>query len=66
VAQILKVKYFPHGSFLSAQLGRAPSLASRSIFKARDVLTGGLLWRVGNGESINIWGDKWLPSPTTF
>lgn len=22
----------------------------------------GLVWRVGNGELICIWGDKWLPS----
>ncbi|KAJ1420314.1 Ribonuclease H-like superfamily [Sesbania bispinosa] len=24
----------------------------------------GLLWRVGDGRSINIWEDKWLPSST--
>ncbi|XP_065619737.1 uncharacterized protein LOC136063366 [Quercus suber] len=23
-------------------------------------------WSVGNGESIRVWGDKWLPSPSTF
>jgi hypothetical protein len=23
-------------------------------------------WRVGNGANIKIWGDKWLPSPTSF
>lgn len=23
-------------------------------------------WAVGNGESIRVWGDKWLPSPSTF
>ncbi|KAF5454723.1 hypothetical protein F2P56_024369 [Juglans regia] len=25
----------------------------------------GMRWRVGNGENIKIWGDKWLPTPTT-
>jgi hypothetical protein len=47
-------------------MGRASSLAWKSIFKARDLLEGGLRWRVGNGESIKIWGDRWLPSQATF
>lgn len=25
-----------------------------------------MLWRVGNGRNIKIWGDKWLLSPTTY
>jgi hypothetical protein len=24
------------------------------------VLEWGLMWRLGNGEDIRIWGDKWL------
>lgn len=66
VPQILREKYFPEGSFLSAALGRTPSLVWRSIFRARGVLEGGLRWRVGNGESIKIWGDKWLPIPLSY
>ena len=26
----------------------------------------GIRWNVGNGDSIRVWGDKWLPSPSTF
>ena len=26
----------------------------------------GIRWNVGNGESIRVWEDKWLPSPSTF
>jgi hypothetical protein len=26
----------------------------------------GLRWHVGNGESIHIWRDKWLPRPSTY
>jgi hypothetical protein len=58
----LKAKYFPHGDFLSAKLGRRPSYAWRSILNAKDVLEAGLVWQVGNGEKIKIWRDKWLPS----
>ncbi|KAG6629363.1 hypothetical protein CIPAW_14G079800 [Carya illinoinensis] len=24
-----------------------------------------MVWRVGNGKSIKVWKDKWLPSPST-
>ena len=25
-----------------------------------------LIWRVGNGQQIRMWGDKWVNTPTTF
>ena len=28
---------------------------------AQPFLKGGVTWKVGNGNSINIWRDKWLP-----
>lgn len=65
VAVILKEKYYPAVDIRQAQLGSNPSYAWRSIFKARDVLERGLLWRVVNGEDIRIWGDKWLLTPPT-
>jgi len=24
------------------------------------------VWRVGDGKSIHIWNDRWLPTPTSF
>lgn len=30
---------------------------------SQPLLEQGLVWRVGNRESIRIWGDKWLPHP---
>lgn len=26
----------------------------------------GSRWRIGNGEKVKIWGDKWLPTLSTF
>ena len=26
----------------------------------------GLWWRIGNGEHVRVWGDKWLPTPSTY
>jgi hypothetical protein len=62
VACIFKEKYFPASDFLNAQLDNRPSFAWRSIFQAKAVLDAGLVCRVGNGENIRIWGDRWLSS----
>ncbi|XP_062155084.1 uncharacterized protein LOC133863105 [Alnus glutinosa] len=63
---ILKAKYFPNSSFLKAPLGNRPSYAWRSILSARALLHQGLIWRVGNGACINICGDRWIPTPTSY
>jgi hypothetical protein len=63
---ILKAKYFPRGSFLNASLGSRPSYAWRSIFSAKDLLTEDLVWRIVNGFYVKIWGDKWLPTQSSF
>jgi hypothetical protein len=65
-AQILKAKYFPMVSFLQASLGSRPSFAWQSIFNARSLLSKGLMWRVGDGKAIKVWGEQWIPTPTTF
>jgi hypothetical protein len=65
VVKVLKEKYFPNGTFLDTPLSKRPSYVWRSIWNAKRLLEEGLVWRVGNGENIKIWGDKWLPSPTS-
>jgi hypothetical protein len=32
----------------------------RSILKGLELLKEGLIWRVGDGSSINIWSDPWI------
>ena len=34
--------------------------AWKSILKGRDVILRGAKWRVGNRETIRLWGGKWL------
>ena len=29
-------------------------------------MTRGIHWRVGNGESVRVFGDKWMPRPWFF
>ena len=64
--KVYKACYFPHGDFLTAELGNNPSFAWRSIFSAQSIVRKGYQWQVGNGASIDIRRDKWLPNPDTF
>jgi hypothetical protein len=66
VAKIMRAKYFSGSSIVEAKLGPRPSFAWRSIFSSCDLLWEGLVCRVGNDKKIQIWKDRWLPSPSTF
>lgn len=38
----------------------------KSICTAQKVLSLGLRWQVGTGQSIRIWDDPWIPIPSRF
>lgn len=59
-AKFLKVKYFPSGSIIDAKLINIPSYMWRSIWFAKNLLKEMLIWRVGFGEQIKIFKDKWI------
>lgn len=60
LSRVLKVKYFPHCSFLEAALGKNTSYSWQSIWSSKSLLKEGLSWRVGNGRCIDVWEDSWL------
>jgi hypothetical protein len=66
VASIFHEKYYPEANFLTSNLGRRLSYAWRSIWSSKVLLQAGLIWRVGDGERIKIWKDRWVPLPTTY
>ena len=66
VYRVMKARYFPSTDFLHAELGSKHSHAWRGIFSALPVVQAGCWWQVGNGTSICIWTDRWLPRPSTF
>uniref|UniRef100_A0A2N9HX16 Reverse transcriptase domain-containing protein n=1 Tax=Fagus sylvatica TaxID=28930 RepID=A0A2N9HX16_FAGSY len=61
IFRVLKAKYFPLCDFLEASIGHRPSYAWRSIASARAVLNLGLRWHIGDGKSVRITKDPWLP-----
>ncbi|CAL2240124.1 unnamed protein product [Prunus armeniaca] len=66
VVKILKARYFPHDDFMQASLGSSSSMIWKSILWGREVIEDGLIWRVGNGASIRVFQDRWIPKPFTF
>ncbi|GAU30587.1 hypothetical protein TSUD_392780 [Trifolium subterraneum] len=60
VAKIFKARYFPHSSFLEANLGSNPSYVWRSLWKSCNVLKLGCRWIVGDGRKIKVMKDPWL------
>nr|AAM93462.1 putative reverse transcriptase [Oryza sativa Japonica Group] len=65
-SRLLKAKYFPNCNVLDAQSRKQMSYSWRSILKGIQLLRKGVIWRVGNGEHINIWSDPWLPRDMRF
>ena len=59
--KVFKAKFFPNCSIIECENLNKGSYAWRSIIKAKHVIDLGRVWRVGNGESIKICGDRWLP-----
>ena len=58
---IFKARFFPNYSIMEATCPSSASYAWRSIIKGRDVIKRGAIWRIGDGKSAHIWGDRWLP-----
>ena len=57
---VFKSKNFPYGTIFYAKQSSG-SFAWKSILKSRKVIFIGAKWRVGDGLSISIFKDKWLP-----
>lgn len=62
--KVFSAKYFPNGSILDAPVHPKCSYAWRSISQAREVIDRGAIWRVGDGQKIEVWKQRWLPDPT--
>lgn len=61
--RILKVVYFPSSTILQVTVGSHPSQIWRAILEGRDILKQGLVRRIGNSETTEIWNQNWLPRP---
>ena len=53
--KVFKARFFPNTTIMEAANTRMGSYAWKSILKGRDIIQRGAIWRIGSGESINIW-----------
>lgn len=51
---------------MEAYLEKKPSYMWTSIMEANETIEVGSRWIVRNGRKVNIWHDRWLPSPDSF
>ncbi|KAE8801707.1 Alanyl-tRNA synthetase [Hordeum vulgare] len=52
--------------FTHASVPHSASVTWRAIVAGREVLNLGLIHRIGDGSSIDVWTDKWIPSTETM
>ena len=53
-AQVLRAKYFKNTSLLLCTAREGISYSWRSILQGIELLKHGLIWRIGNGDHVNI------------
>lgn len=64
-ARVLRAKYFPSSNVLEARAKKGISYTWRSVLKGLHLLKEGLIWRIGDGNQVNIWVDPWIPRGET-
>jgi hypothetical protein len=60
-AKFLRAIYFPRGNLLDTVFKADASPVWRGIEHGLELLKQGIVWRIGDGASVRIWRDNWLP-----
>ena len=59
--RVFKEKKFPYCSIMDYDSTNKGSYAWKSLCQARHVIDMDSVWRVGDGKTIQIKNDRWLP-----
>uniref|UniRef100_A0A803QGR4 RNase H type-1 domain-containing protein n=1 Tax=Cannabis sativa TaxID=3483 RepID=A0A803QGR4_CANSA len=49
-----------------AHRSHSPSMTCQGILWGRDLLTAGLRWKIGEGRTVRIGSNLWVPEPSSF
>jgi len=53
-------------NFLRSTLGHKPSYVWRSLCNSKFILKAGNRWRIGEGDDISVWYNKWIAGDVTL
>ena len=59
--KVFKAKYFPNGNVFEARSATGSS-AWKSILCSKNLIERNARWQIGNGNSIRVFKDAWLPN----
>jgi hypothetical protein len=60
-ARVLKARYFSDRTFWNAGRPKRSSYTWKSILHGRDLLKEGVVWRIEDGENVDVWDHNWIP-----
>ncbi|KAL0281707.1 UNVERIFIED_CONTAM: putative mitochondrial protein [Sesamum radiatum] len=66
ISRIWKQRYYPSTNWQSVTVSVGCSFTWRSVLASRDVISTGMRWKIGSGQNVKIWSDRWIPRPLTF
>ena len=58
--RVLKARYFPSSDPSEVETTQRASFIWRRLLKRKKIVSSGATWRVGNGQKIRVWRDKWI------
>jgi hypothetical protein len=64
--RVLRAKYFHQGNLLGMAPASEASNTWRAIEYGVELLRCGAIYKIGDGESIRIWRDNWIPRPPSL
>jgi hypothetical protein len=59
--RLLKARYYPSGHLLDTAFIQNQSRTWQGVVHGLELLKKGIIWRIGNGSSVKIYRDNWLP-----
>ena len=66
MTRVFKVRYYPDYHILNARKGNGDSFIWAGIWEAKETLSIGFRWVLGDGQEINIFSDTWLRGKNDF
>ncbi|XP_026451472.1 uncharacterized protein LOC113351752 [Papaver somniferum] len=65
-SSLLRAKYLRNSNFQTVKKPQRCSSTWSALLSVRTILSEGVLWSIGDGSSVKIWSDPWVPKIQGF